>query len=183
MAGVESYPLATQARAWVPRMLGMYRELHTPHAVRCTLAAPPTSPVASSGRTAPMQPQLPQPPQPQQQQPSQPPLPQQPPQQQQHAWLDTLSAPSIEQFRARVGALHRVPFRRHPPAAIPTMDSYYRALQPGESSESAEGVGGQLAPPGWRLCFPPVYAHGCVPPQNQSAVDQMACGERKAGGK
>ena len=100
-----------------------------------------------------------------------------------HAWLDALSAPSIEQFRARVGALHRVPFRRHPPSALPTMDSYFRTLQPGESDESAAGGAGQLTPPGWRLCFPPVYAHGCVPPQNQSAVDQMACGERKAGRK
>ena len=121
-----------------------------------------------------MQPQLPQ--------PQPPPLQEQQEQQeQQHAWLDALSAPSVEQFRARVGALHRVPFRRHPPAAIPTMDSYYRALQPGERGESEEEVGMQLAPPGWRLCFPPVYAHGCVPPQNQSAVEQMACGERKAG--
>ena len=118
-----------------------------------------------------MQPQLPQ--------PQPPPLQEQQEQQeQQHAWLDALSAPSVEQFRARVGALHRVPFRRHPPAAIPTMDSYYRALQPGERGESEEEVGRQLAPPGWRLCFPPVYAHGCVPPQNQSAVEQMACGER-----
>ena len=122
-----------------------------------------------------MQPQLPQ--------PQPPPPPQQQQQEQQHAWLDALSAPSVEQFRARVGALHRVPFRRHPPAAIPTMDSYYRALQPGERGQSEEGVGRQLAPPGWRLCFPPVYAHGCVPPQNQSAVEQMACGERKAGAK
>ena len=155
-------------------MLGMYHELHTPHPVRCTLAPPPTPSAATGGRTAPMQPQLPQ--------PQPPPLQQQQEQQeQQHAWLDALSAPSIEQFRARVGALHRVPFRRHPPAAIPTMDSYYRALQPGERGESEEGGGRQLAPPGWRLCFPPVYAHGCVPPQNQSAVEQMACGERKAG--
>ena len=148
-------------------MLGMYRELHTPHAIRCTAAAPP--PAGSGGRTAPAQLQLPQPPQ----------SPQPP--QQQHAWLDALSAPSIEQFRARVGALHRVSFRRHLPAALPTMDSYFRALQPGESGKSAVGVGSQLAPPGWQLCFPPVYAHGCVPPQNQSAVDQMACGERTAG--
>ena len=128
-----------------------------------------------------MQLQLPQPPQPMQQQPQQ--QQQQPQPQPQHAWLDALSAPSIEQFRARVGALHRVPFRRHPPAAIPTMDSYFRALPPVGSSESAEGVGRQLAPSGWRLCFPPVYAHNCVPPQNQSVVEQMACGERKAGGQ
>ena len=172
-------------------MLGMYRELHTPHAVRCTLAAPPTLSAASGERTAPMQLQLRRPPQPMQQQPQQQQQPQPQPQQQQqqpqpqpqHAWLDALSAPSIEQFRARVGALHRVPFRRHPPAAIPTMDSYFRALPPVGGSESAEGVGRQLAPSGWRLCFPPVYAHSCVPPQNQSAVEQMACGERKAGGQ
>ena len=56
----------------------------------------------------------------------------------------------------------------------------WRPLKDGESKKE---VGRQLAPPGWRLCFPPVYAHGCVPPHNQSAVEQMACGERKAGAK
>ena len=58
------------------------------------------------------------------------------------------------------------------------MDSFYRPVQPGEAGAAGAG-GAHLAPPGWRLCFPPVYAHGCVPTRNQSAVDDMACGERK----
>ena len=106
-----------------------------------------------------MQPQLPQ--------PQPPPLQQQQEQQeQQHAWLDALSAPSVEQFRARVGALHRVPFRRHPPAAIPTMDSYYR-----EKGSSSGGGGSD-----WMLCFPKIYAKGCVPAADQTRVDtEHAC--------
>ena len=91
---------------------------------------------------------------------------------------DFLAAPSVEQFRQRVGALHRVPFRRQPPAVLATMDSYFKALAQSDALQEAERA---LAPPGWRLCFPPIYARGCVPPRNQSAVDQMACGERARG--
>ena len=74
---------------------------------------------------------------------------------------DFLAAPSVEQFRARVGRLRRVPFVKHPPEQLPTMDSYYAR---------AAGGGG-----GWTRCFPRVYARGCVPAANQSAVDAMSC--------
>eukprot|EP00966_Prymnesium_polylepis_P213358 4941455-Prymnesium_polylepis.1 len=67
---------------------------------------------------------------------------------------DFLAAPSVEQFRERVGLLHRVPYRKHPPEDLPTMDSFYQ--QVGGSDE-------------WRLCFPKIYAQGCVPKVNASA--------------
>ena len=70
--------------------------------------------------------------------------------------VDFLAAPSVEQFRERVGKLRRVPFTKHPPEDLPTMDSYYRA-----------GAAGS-----WQLCFPRIYARGCVPAANQSAVDE-----------
>ena len=42
------------------------------------------------------------------------------------------------------------------------MDSFYQ-LQPGSDSE-------------WRLCFPKIYAQGCVPKVNQTRVNSMDCG-------
>ena len=72
------------------------------------------------------------------------------------ASVDFLAAPSVEQFRERVGKLRRVPFTKHPPEALPTMDSYYR--------EEADGT--------WKLCFPKIYAKGCVPSANQTNVDE-----------
>ena len=74
---------------------------------------------------------------------------------------DFLAAPSVEQFRERVGKLRRVPFSKHPPEDLPTMDSYYH------KDSGASG--------GWQLCFPRIYATGCVPKLNQSAVTQMMC--------
>ena len=73
------------------------------------------------------------------------------------AQVDFLAAPSVEQFRERVGKLRRVPFTKHPPEDLPTMDSYYR-----------EAAGG-----GWQLCFPRIYARGCVPAVNQTIVDEQ----------
>ena len=70
--------------------------------------------------------------------------------------VDFLAAPSVEQFRERVGKLRRIPFTKHPPEELPTMDSYYR-----------ERGGGD-----WQLCFPKIYAKGCVPEVNQSNVDE-----------
>ena len=72
--------------------------------------------------------------------------------------VDFLAAPSVEQFRERVGKLYRIPFTKHPPDDLPTMDSYY--LRDGTS---------------WKLCFPRIYANGCVPRINQSTVDAMSC--------
>ena len=91
--------------------------------------------------------------------------------------VDFLDAPSVEQFRQRVGLLHRVPYQKRPPADIPTMDSYYArdgsrvttALAEGEREAVDAAVGG------WRLCFPHIYARGCVPPANQSWVDAHLC--------
>lgn len=74
--------------------------------------------------------------------------------------MDFLAAPSVEQFRERVGKLRRIPFAKHPPELLPTMDSYYRERGGGE----------------WQLCFPKIYARGCVPSVNQSAVDtEFSC--------
>ena len=39
------------------------------------------------------------------------------------------------------------------------MDSYYRRSDAGR----------------WQLCFPKIYAKGCVPAVNQSAVDALSC--------
>ena len=72
---------------------------------------------------------------------------------------DFLAAPSVEQFRERVGKLHRIPFSKHAPEDLPTMDSYYKDDGKGE----------------WALCFPRIYANGCVPRVNASAVGQMSC--------
>ena len=83
--------------------------------------------------------------------------------------VDFLAAPSVEQFRERVGKLRRVPFVKHPPERLPTMDSYYS--QRAASSSAAEG-GASPAEGGYQLCFPRIYAHGCVPKVNQSAVDR-----------
>ena len=77
--------------------------------------------------------------------------------------VDFLAAPSVEQFRERVGKLRRVPFVKHPPEALPTMDSYY--TQRGDGS--------------WRLCFPRIYADGCVPRANVSAVESGHTCDRK----
>jgi len=73
---------------------------------------------------------------------------------------DFLQAPSIEQFRERVGLLHRVPYRKHPPEKLPTMDSFYQQIPGAES----------------RLCFPVIYSKGCVPKANQTLVDSLDCG-------
>ena len=70
--------------------------------------------------------------------------------------VDFLAAPSVEQFRERVGKLRRIPFVKHTPEHLPTMDSYYREKGSGE----------------WQLCFPRIYAKGCVPKANQSNVDE-----------
>jgi hypothetical protein len=51
-----------------------------------------------------------------------------------------------------------IPFTKHPPEDLPTMDSYY--AKDGDK---------------WKLCFPRIYANGCVPRVNQSAVEQMSC--------
>ena len=75
---------------------------------------------------------------------------------------DFLAAPSVEQFRERAGRLHRVPFVKHPPEELPTIDSYFAHVA---------GVNGTKR----RLCFPQVYARNCVPRVNQSAVDAMRC--------
>ena len=72
---------------------------------------------------------------------------------------DFLAAPSVEQFRERVGKLHRIPFSKHAPEDLPTMDSYYKDDGKGE----------------WALCFPRIYANGSVPRVNASAVGQMSC--------
>ena len=77
---------------------------------------------------------------------------------------DFLAAPSVEQFRERAGRLHRVPFVKHPPEDLPTVDSYF-ALAPPSANGSVSR----------RLCFPQVYARNCVPRVNQSAVDAMRC--------
>jgi hypothetical protein len=82
--------------------------------------------------------------------------------------LDFLAAPSVEQFRERVGLLQRIPYVRHAPEDLPTMDSYY-ARAAGEAGEP-DGAGG-----GWRLCFPRIYARGCVPAVNQSSMEGMHC--------
>ena len=68
----------------------------------------------------------------------------------------------VEQFRERAGRLHRVPFVKHPPEELPTIDSYFAHVA---------GVNGTKR----RLCFPQVYARNCVPRVNQSAVDAMRC--------
>ena len=139
-------------RAWAGVMLGMYGELHTPRPAQCVLARATPDAAGARGTAAGGE--------------------------DARGARDFLAAPSVEQFRQRVGALHRVPFRRQPPAALATMDSYFKALAPGDALPETERA---LAPAGWRLCFPPIYARGCVPPRNQSAVDQMACGERARG--
>lgn len=74
---------------------------------------------------------------------------------------DFLQAPSVEQFRERVGLLHHVPYRKHPAEDLPTMDSFYQQV-PGSSTD-------------WRLCFPKIYAQGCVPKVNQTRVNAMDC--------
>ena len=97
---------------------------------------------------------------------------------------DFLAAPSVEQFRERVGKLHHIPYTKHPPDDLPTMDSYYLRV-PTESGElglhphpqphgPAPRSLGPVGPVGsWRLCFPRIYAAGCVPRPNQSAVDAI----------
>ena len=80
--------------------------------------------------------------------------------------VDFLAAPSVEQFRERVGKLRRIPFTKHPPEDLPTMDSYY--TQRGDE---------------WQLCFPKIYANGCVPKANVSAVERLHTCERQTGGK
>ena len=62
------------------------------------------------------------------------------------------------------GKLFRVPFVKHPPEDIPTMDSYYMHGEHG-------GAGGDSR----QLCFPRIYANGCVPRVNQEAVDASSC--------
>lgn len=73
------------------------------------------------------------------------------------AETDFLAAPSVEQFRERVGKLRRVPYVKHPAEHLPTMDSYF--------TPPRDGAGR------WQLCFPRIYANGCVPKVNQSNVD------------
>lgn len=77
--------------------------------------------------------------------------------------VDFLAAPSVEQFRERVGKLRRIPFTKHPAEALPTMDSYY--------TKTSEGS--------WKLCFPKIYAAGCVPKVNASAVETLHTCERQ----
>ena len=113
-------------RTWAPAMLGMYDEFHAERHAKCTDLAAPAGSRCADGECTP------------------PPL------------VDFLAAPSVEQFRERVGRLRRVPFTKHPPEYLPTMDSYYRERAPGD----------------WQLCFPRIYAKGCVPGANQSAVDE-----------
>lgn len=81
--------------------------------------------------------------------------------------LDFLAAPSVEQFRERVGLLRRIPYVRHPPEELPTMDSFYALAADGPDEAVSGGA--------WRLCFPRIYARGCVPAINQSNVDGMHC--------
>lgn len=127
-------------REWAPAMLTMYDEFHTARESKCTdLLGGGEGDGASGAGSAAA------------------------------TTVDFLAAPSVEQFRERVGKLRRVPFVKHPPERLPTMDSYYS--QRAASSAAAEG-GASPAEGGYQLCFPRIYAHGCVPKVNQSAVDR-----------
>ena len=72
---------------------------------------------------------------------------------------DFLAAWNVEQFRERVGKLHQIPFLKHTPEDLPTMDSHYRKVD-----KTGE----------WMLCFPRIYSNGCVPRVNASAVARIA---------
>ena len=87
--------------------------------------------------------------------------------------VDFLQAPSVEQFRARVGLLRGIPMRRWEPEALPVMDSYYA-----EGNSTADGAAEDAAlvpAPGWQLCFPRIYSRGCVPRASASFVARFSC--------
>lgn len=132
-------------RRWAVPMLSMYDDFHTPAPARCTDLGARDGARQGGGASV-----------------ERPAASSEP----RHVLVDYLAAPSVEQFRERVGKLHRVPFVKHPPEDLPTIDSYYARARDAD----AEGTGN-----GWRLCFPRIYAHGCVPQVNQSAVDAMSC--------
>jgi len=56
------------------------------------------------------------------------------------------------------------------------MDSYYApAVDVDAATAAPAGTGAVAGGGGWRLCFPRIYARGCVPRVNQSRVDEMSC--------
>ena len=126
-------------REWAGPMLSMYDDFHMDHPAKCTdLAHSSSNGVDSSSRGGGGGPLS----------------------------VDFLAAPSVEQFRERVGKLRRIPFTKHTPEDLPTMDSYYR-----EKGSSSGGGGSD-----WMLCFPKIYAKGCVPAADQTRVDtEHAC--------
>ena len=143
-------------REWAEPMLTMYDAFHTAQPARCTNLAEGGGGGGGGASAAELR-------------------------------ADFLAAPSVEQFRERVGKLLRIPFTKHSPDEIPTMDSYYlpRREQGGHGAAaetsvdmrggSSGGAAAVDARSGWRLCFPRIYANGCVPKANQSTVDQMSC--------
>ena len=53
------------------------------------------------------------------------------------------------------------------------MDSYYA-----EGNSTADGAAEDAAlvpAPGWQLCFPRIYARGCVPRASASFVARFSC--------
>jgi len=132
-------------REWAPAMLGMYKFFHTAYPASCIVLGAASAPAAALAATSPSDATS-------------------------VTTTDFLAAPSVEQFRERVGKLHRVPYSKHPPELLPTMDSYY--TREGGGADAARGT---AADAGWRLCFPKIYATGCVPRLNQSAVNSMSC--------
>ena len=132
-------------REWAPAMLGMYKFFHTAYPASCIVLGAASAPAAALAATSPSDATS-------------------------VTTTDFLAAPSVEQFRERVGKLHRVPYSKHPPELLPTMDSYY--TREGGGADAALGT---AADAGWRLCFPKIYATGCVPRLNQSAVNSMSC--------
>jgi hypothetical protein len=177
-------------RVYFGPLFSMYNELHTETPSRCQAVG--SLPGAPSGRQ--LDPRL-----------GQPSAQEKQPGPGGAVTLDFLAAPSVEQFRERVGLLRRIPYVRHPPEELPTMDSYYARADGGGELGAARGDvanGGEVAEMsgmsdaamatgrqrervregGWRLCFPRIYARGCVPAVNQSRVDGMHCERERTPG-